>query len=242
MKTVSFSITQVNRLRQAAVKAREIPPEKTHRDGSASLVSASASDLLHVFDTLWLKQGFALYAYAYRVDIGGNGRIWAVPADSVPVASNGSPKAGDEWMRRPPGSVPLMQAIDGDGSPWSYLSASILSREAAEFGAWWHGCEWTDQAIVAGVPRHAEDPDVLGDSWELTEGGPVGEWDWCAPVPHNWQPTFRDTGTTKEVVLNIYNPLGQEHIYQSTDIYPAGTYSAKTETTELCWGKGGFVY
>ena len=46
-------------------------------------------------------------------------------------------------------AVPLMQAIEGDGSPWSYLSASILSREAAEFGAMWHGCDWSDQTILS---------------------------------------------------------------------------------------------
>ena len=42
-----------------------------------------------------------------------------------------------------------MQAIEGDGSPWSYLSASILSREAEEFGAMWHG--------VDGIHRQSTD-------------------------------------------------------------------------------------
>ena len=46
-----------------------------------------------------------------------------------------------------------MQAIEGDGSPWSYLSASILSREAVEFGAVWHGCVWSDQTILSKPPR-----------------------------------------------------------------------------------------
>ena len=62
--------------------------------------------------------------------------------------------------RGPPGAVPLMQAIEGDGSPWSYLSASILSREAAEFGAIWHGCVWSDQTILSKPPRQADDPNA----------------------------------------------------------------------------------
>lgn len=242
MKTISFSITQVNRLRRAAAKAREILPEENHWEGSAPLATACANDLLRVFETLWLKPGFGLHAYAYRGGIGGNGGIWAVPADSLPVASDGSTKLEGEWLQRPPGAVSLMQAIEGDGSPWSYLSASILSREAAEFGAWWHGCDWTDQAIIARIPRHAEDRDALGDSWVLAGGAPVGNWKWSAPVPRTWQPTYRDTGATKEVGLHIYNPVGAEHIYRATDTYPAGTYRGTTETTGLCWGKGGFVY
>ncbi len=72
MKSVSFSITQVNRLRSAAVEARTLLAERPDpwpvRD---------ADDLIRVFDTLWLKAGFALHAY----DSGGSARgiIWAVP-------------------------------------------------------------------------------------------------------------------------------------------------------------------
>jgi hypothetical protein len=33
----------------------------------------------------------------------------------------------------------FMDAIEGDGSAWSYLSASLFAREAAELGALWHG-------------------------------------------------------------------------------------------------------
>ena len=94
MQAISFSITRVNRLRRAAVKARTIPVKDPGRsyEGSVSFAHGHANDLLGVFDTLWLKPEFALHAYVYRAAIGGNGRIWAVPADSVPVASGGRPK------------------------------------------------------------------------------------------------------------------------------------------------------
>ena len=65
MKSVSFSITQVNRLRSAAVEARTLLAERPDpwpvRD---------ADDLIRVFDTRWLKAGFALHAY----DSGGSAR------------------------------------------------------------------------------------------------------------------------------------------------------------------------
>jgi len=41
---------------------------------------------------------------------------------------------------RPHGALDdFMDAIEGDGSAWSYLSASLFAREAAELGALWHG-------------------------------------------------------------------------------------------------------
>ena len=110
-----------------------------------------ANDLVRVFDTLRLKAGFALHAYEYREGSNGNGIIWAVPADAPLVAPDDCPRLEDTWLGppQPPGAVPLMQAIEGDGSPWSYLSASILCREAAEFRAIWHGCVWSDQTILS---------------------------------------------------------------------------------------------
>ena len=146
MKSVSFSITQVNRLRSAAVEARTLLAERPDpwpvRD---------ADDLIRVFDTLWLKAGFALHAY----DSGGSARgiIWAVPADAPLVAPGEWSRLEDTWLPQPPEAVPLMQTIEGDGSPWSYLSASILHREAAEFGARWPGLVWTDQTILSKPPR-----------------------------------------------------------------------------------------
>ena len=86
MKALPFAIGRVNRLRRAAMNAREIPDYDSDwsRGGFCSFAHGQANDLLRVFDTLWLKQGFVLYAYAYREFHGGNGRIWAVPTDSVP--------------------------------------------------------------------------------------------------------------------------------------------------------------
>lgn len=67
--------------------------------------------------------------------------------------SNENSESEDRRMERSSEFISLMQAIDGDGSSWSYLSASILSREAEEFGAMWHGCVWSDQKILSKLPR-----------------------------------------------------------------------------------------
>ena len=135
------------------------------RGGGWFASAYDANDLMRVFDTLWLKAGFALHAYVYREGSNGNGIIWAVPADAPLIAPEECPRLDDTWLQppRPPGAVWLIQAIEGDGSPWSYLSASILCREAAEFGAVWHGCVWTDQTIISKPPRQTDGRDTPDD-------------------------------------------------------------------------------
>ena len=238
MQSVSFSITRVNRLRHAAERARMVPTEDPDQHGWFASVH-DVNDLLRVFDTLWLKAGFTLHAYEYREGSNGNGIIWAVPADAPVVAPADCPRLEDTWLQppRPPGAVELMRAIEGDGSPWSYLSASILSREAAEFAAIWHGCVWSDQMILSKPPRQADGHDA-----KLTGDAPVGNWTWRGAVPRTWKPTYADTGTTRKVVLHIHHPIGEEQIYRATDTYLAGSYDGTTKTTVLCTGDRFTVY
>lgn len=250
MKSVSFSIRRVYRLRRAAARARLADAKASDLSlvGSASngwYASAyDANDLIRVFDTLWLKEGFALHAYVYPGGVGGNGIIWAVPADAPLLAPDDCAELEDGWLQppRPPGAVPLMQAIEGDGSPWSYLSASILCREAAEFGAFWHGCVWSDQAILSKPPRQADGQEERGDPLKLTRDAPVSNWTWHGPAPRIWKPNYTDLGATKEVVLHIHNPIGGEVVYRATDTYPTDSYEGKTETTELCTGDNFVIY
>ena len=208
---------------------------------------------MRVFDTLWLKAGFALHAYEYRAGSNGNGIIWAVPADARLVAPGECPRLEDTWLQppRPPAAVRLMQAIEGDGSPWSYLSASILRREAAEFGAIWHGCVWSDQTILSKPPRQADSQDASADALKLTGDAPAGNWTWHGAVPHTWKPTYADMGTTREVVLHIHNPIGgrrdlpcQGHLsrwqlrWQDRDhsvVHGRPVYRLLTDLLRSCW-------
>ena len=245
MKSVSFSITRVNCLRCAAVRARTALAEGSDRWRVESLSNgwfayADANDLIRVFDTLWLKDGFAPRAY----ESGGSSRgvIWAVPADTPLVAPGEWSRLEDTWLPRPPGAVPLMQAIEGDGSPWSYLSASILSRESSEFGARWPGCVWTDQTILSKPPRQADDPDVSDDERKLTADAPVGNWTWRRPAAQTWKPAYAERGATRKIVLHIYSPFYGDEIYRATDTYPAGSHHCKTRTMVLCKGEGGICY
>ena len=247
--SVSFAITRVNRLRKAAERARAVPFEDADPSSPGSHANGwfasayDANNLMRVFDALWLKEGFTLHAYEYREGSNGNGIIWAVPADAQLVGPDQCPRLEDTWLQppRPPGAIPLMQAVEGDGSPWSYLSASILRREAAEFAAVWHGCIWSDQTILSKPPRQADGKEASG-ALNLTGDPPVGNWTWQATAPRAWNPIYTDKGTTREVVLHIHNPIGGEQICRATDAYPAGSYDSKTHTVVLCTGDRGVVY
>ena len=131
-----------------------------------------------------------------------------------------------------------MQLIEGDGSPWSYLSAPILGRDAAEFGARWHGCVWSDQTILSRAPRQADGREA-SRAWDRRSDAPIGDWTWHGPVPHTWEPSYSEEGTTKRVVLHIRNPAGRDTIYRATDTYAAGSYVSETESTVVCTGAGG---
>ena len=150
-----------------------------------------ANDLMHVFDTLWLKAGFALHAYEYRE--GSNGIIWAVPADARLVAPGECPRLEDTWLQPPgpPGAVRLMQAIEGDGSPWSYLSASILRREA-EFGAIGTAASGATRLFSPSLRGRLTARMRLADALKLTGDAPAGNWTWHGAVPHTWKPTYAD--------------------------------------------------
>ncbi|MDE2754217.1 MAG: hypothetical protein OXI83_16720, partial [Gemmatimonadota bacterium] len=155
MKSILFSIARVNRLRRAAERARTLPDGRpvgleSGLSGRWFTSRYDPNELVGVFATLRLREGFALHAYEYRSGGNGNGIIWAVPAGAPLLAPDDCPRLKDRFLSppKPPGAVPLMQVIEGDGSHWSYLSASILWREAAEFGARWHGCQWSDKTIL----------------------------------------------------------------------------------------------
>ena len=246
MKSTAFEIARVNRLRQAAERARDLADQHQGPSREGWFESTyNSSGLIRVFATLRLKPGFALRAYQYDGGIGRNGILWAVPTETSSVTPEECPDLefmGLDSPPRPPRAVPLMQAIEGDETPWSYLSASILRREAAEFGAFWHGLDWTPQTILSKPPKQVDGPVVSDGEGGQPGEAPASDWTWHSSAPKIWEPTVTERGATRKVVLHIYNPVGGEHIYRATDTYRADTYDCTTKTKALCSGSGGFCY
>lgn len=188
----AFSVDEVNRLRErarAAVAGDHVGPPGWSRS------SADPMALLDVFGSIRLRPGWVLRAYQYTEGDDGNGLVWALPRDAPfpePDDCMGSDSDGSAPHPMPPGGIAdVGSLIDGDGSPLSYLSASLLARELTEFGARGRGRSWSDECII-GAP-----PPAPG-------GAPVGrnvfiarllsqQWTWYDALPQegDWLPRVR---------------------------------------------------
>jgi hypothetical protein len=105
--------------------------------------------VLAAFPALRLTKDYVLRAYTWMSGMDGGGIVWAMPVNAnfpKPDECVEKSPAGDP---KPPEAVDdIMDVIEGDGSLWSYLSASIFFREISEFGAFGHMCNWSTHKII----------------------------------------------------------------------------------------------
>ncbi len=203
-----FPVSKVNALRRRAAKA--CPEPKDAPDGW----SRSTSDpmkLLRVFKSLQMKPGFVLRAYQYSAGGNGNGFIWAMPESAPFPPPEECPRLDDVFLQppKPPQALDqLMEAIDGDGSPWSYLSASLFACEAAEFGAMWHGCEWSEHSIIGADPWRRDSTAKERQSQQGVPGS-LDEWEWNESKPESWAPSFVETDDSSSINFLTFSGLGR---------------------------------
>jgi hypothetical protein len=182
MKSDLFSIQRLNGVRQRAAR---LCNKTIDAPEGWSKSTFDPGALLNVFKPLHLKRGFVLPAYQFRAGGNGNGFVYALP-DHVPF-----PEPSECLVRQDAFCTPMpqgalkdvMEAIEGDGAPWSYLYASILAREFDEFGAMWHGCDWSTHRIIGARPR-------VGASVQDQRAESTGSsnWKWLKPEPKLWLP------------------------------------------------------
>lgn len=226
--TSVFTVKRVNGLRDRLEKAFRIE-EGTVPPNGWSTSSVDPMCALALFRPLRLRPGFVLRAYQFYENGNGNGVVYALPVDG------GLPEPWEctKIRARRPLIIPVppsalddvMQVIDGDGTPWSYMSASILSREIEEFGAMWHGCDWSTHRIVDQVPR-------------LKKAGP---WKWTQH-PVEWRPTVVQSATRTRVTFHTYSGHHGQRIERNVDVYPRGGYTASTKTNVMATAGGGYIF
>jgi hypothetical protein len=235
----TFPLNKVQRLRKQATKAAEAT-----RDGPErwSKSVRDPMEVLAVFKPLHIKEGYVLRAYQFREGGNGNGFVWAMPIASVFPEPEVCPRLEGTFLEppKPPAALDdFMEAIDGDGSPWSYLCASLLCRELHEFGAMWHGCQWSTHTILEGNPcTHKPGKRRLSGS----SSQDPGTWTWHESEPGQWKPQVAEDGNTITVTFFTYSGLGQESICQISDIFHRGVYLFKTHHKEIAVGTGGYVF
>lgn len=140
--TTTFTAKKLTQLRRRASKAAK-QPDKLPEGWFKSIVDPM--DVLAVFNPLRIKDGYILRAYQCYAGGNGDGFVWAMPVDAEFPDPEDCPRLEGAFLKPPvpPSALEnVMDAIDGDGSSWSYMYASLLAREFAEFGAMWHGCSW----------------------------------------------------------------------------------------------------
>jgi hypothetical protein len=232
-QTVLFSVREVEKLRREA--GPHLPRLKPDfRSTGWAALRADPGRILAAFPCLRLKRGFVLRAYLYREAIGGNAVIWAVPRgtrlpppETCPlVAREGLPSQAP----KPPGALDdFMEAIEGEGSPWSYLCASVLARELEEFGAWWHGLDWSTHLLVGRVP-------------DLQAAPQPEQWQWVAEPPAHWPPSVVLAEDSVTVRLHTYSEAYRKAFYEHRDTYPRGSYCFRREKIVLIEGPPGFCF
>lgn len=177
----------------------------------------------------------------------GNGIVYAVPVDVAAALPEASPTQRD---RLPTPPVPdrclpdVMGAIGGDGTPDSYLEASILARELAELGTRWHGCSWVTHQVLDTDPFQESSegrvPSSASGFREMTTDS--SSWVWKSKRPKSWSPAVEIRGDSIVVTLHTFSALGQETLYRDRDRYQSGSYRSRTYTRVLAAGPGGFVF
>jgi hypothetical protein len=239
MTTTTFPLPKMKRLREQAAEAAHSdadPPE----GWSKSIVDPMG--VLAVFKTLRLKAGFVLRGYQFCEGGNGNGFVWAMPADAPFPDPYECPRLEHVFFSpaKPLAALDdLMEAIDGDGTLWSYLCASLFCREIGEFGAMWHGCSWGTHAILDKNPLKARRSQQHGFDRPF---GAAGEWTWTKPEPAVWKPQVMEEGDSISVVFLTFSGHDVETVYRHTDKFRRGSYQFETERKEIATGPGGFVF
>jgi hypothetical protein len=238
METTILRVGDINRLRRRAQRAASQPSSLPE---GWSISPVDPMGVLAVFSTLRIKPGFTLRAYQFIDGGNGNGVVWAMPSNAPFPPPDACPRVEGAFLRPPKPADALddaMQAISGDGSPFSYLSASVLARELGEFGAQWHGISWGRQRIIDRTP-----PNRLSGSTMWPEPGASGSrWTWREPVSREWRPQIDHTGDGVTVRFHVFDDVGIESISRVTDSFRAGSYAFTTESQELAVGGAGIIF
>ncbi|MCW8133356.1 MAG: hypothetical protein KIS92_23640 [Planctomycetota bacterium] len=273
MSTDTFSFAELEALRQSARKdlARSDGPDRP--PPGWSIHPGDPARILQGHTSLKLRDGLVLRAYRYYWGNGGFGKVWALPAGAefpeppgpasvAPPAApgfwaglkqwyNDSPPArqtggGPSDVPRPPKALgDFAEALEGDGSPRSYLCASILVRDLRAFGEFWHNVDWGAHLLLDVHPqerlkRHPwkpEPPPAAG----APPAPPMGAWTTSAPEPAVWAPTVETEGNAAVVTFYTYCGKMREGIYRHVDRFKRGAYTFSSKDEKIAEGMGGYI-
>lgn len=229
--TTFYSAKEIEMLRHKA-SAQQVNPDKYPGGWSKSKIDPMK--VLAAFPSLSIKEGLVLGAYQYVSNKNGNGIVWAMPKGSSLPTPDDCPKLKDTAFEcpRPPEALDnVMEAIEGDHSELSYISASIFAREISEFGAIWHGCSWTSHMII--------DDKLDSDEFTFKE---IDDWDWSEDKPKDWRPSVVKTNDKAIVNFYTYTGLLPAGIVRNTDVFAGNSYCFTSNSEMIAECGGGYIY
>lgn len=166
---------------------------------------------------LAIKPGVRLVTYLQRQPKGGMGVTWALPdlmsttaqlELALETAGNGS------IPPRPKGTLShVMEGIDGDCTPASFIAASLLVKELKELGRTGPNHRWSQHRLISEIPfKQFKQP-----------------WQWQIQPPKNLSPKVKIQADKSAVVeffsCRVAPPIA---IVRHLDQYPAKSYRPKT--------------
>lgn len=171
--------------------------------------------------------------------------MFAVPLDlrRAPLSQR------TEGPQHVPGALSdFMLAVEGDDSPWSYLSASLLARDADELGAYATGARFCNQTLVSSCPevhgaeRSEERRGCLAKLFRIPpSSAPPRGWEWSQPPPQNWRPQVQLTPEQAVVTFYTYKLYYGEAITRYTDTYQRGLYCPSRSSDRIALGPNSIV-
>ncbi|MEL6380924.1 MAG: hypothetical protein AAFQ89_00325 [Cyanobacteria bacterium J06626_18] len=167
---------------------------------------------------LSIKSGVRLVTYLQRQPEGGLGVTWALPdiMSTTAQLETALETAGDSSTPpRPQGALShLMESIEGNCTPASFIVASLLMREWRELGRTGINHRWSHHRLIASVPFEQRKQ----------------AWQWQAEPPKNLFPKVKVQADRSAVVeffsCRITSPVA---IFRHLDQYPPNSYRPKTQ-------------
>ncbi|MBD1822483.1 hypothetical protein H6F51_08245 [Cyanobacteria bacterium FACHB-DQ100] len=143
---------------------------------------------------------------------------WSKPA-KCPIVRKALISAGDACTAlhdrntppKPEAALPnLMDAINGDHSPISFMIASLFHRELLEFGKVGRLASWSQQRLINALPPHPG-------------------WQWRTEVPKDFSPKVRVVPDGR-VAIEFFTcrTVAPIAIFQHVDQYQARQYHPKS--------------
>lgn len=157
-----------------------------------------------------LRSGVRLVSYLHRTAEAGVGATWAVPESLSTTAQLEKVLNGDTNSQTPPqpeaAFTDVMDAIEGDRSPLSFMITSLFHRELREFGAAGKSCNWSHHRLIGAIPAQVK-------------------WQWRVKAPQDLSPkimVYDDQRVAIEFfTCRVTAPVA---LFQHVDQYPATSY------------------